>query len=372
MTTDKFISRRQLMALAFVGILSAMTRLLPGAPAQIAGNAAWLAPVAAAPVCVLYFRMLSDMNCRCSEGQGMCELLDMAWGRKLGGVAALIVALWLMFYCGFTLRNASERILSAVYNSGSTWLFSLVLTVMAVIAARGTLRSLARSAQIFALLGGVILAPLLLISAFKVKAAYLLPVTAYDLPEILLSAIAVVNLVSYFGYFTFLYGYTRRCDSDGGVTMRWMAVALGAAFALIFTTVGSMSPALCARLQSPFFIMIRNITLFGVAERVEALVLGIWVITDFVFLAGQIMTASYILSRFCSRIRRQDWCLLIGAVSYGVSFALGSSAFDLRMLSRQIVPLTNMILLLAVLPAAWLTLKIKDAAMKRRTKKAQN
>lgn len=369
MKTDKLITRSQLMATAFVGVLSPMTRLLPGSPAILAGNAAWLAPAVALPFCVLYFRMLGDMTSMRRDGQGMCELLCEAWGRRLGSAAAVVVALWLVFYSAFTLRNASERILSTVYNYGSTWIFSLLLTVMAVIAARGTLRSLARSAQIFAILGAVILAPLLVMAGADVKTEYLLPVTAYDLPGIALAAIPVINLTCYFGYFTFMYSGVRRLASDEGVTMRWLLAVLVAAFSLIYSTVGCLSAALSVRLQSPFFIMIRNITLFGVAERVEALVLGLWVISDFVFISGQMMIASYIFAKQTAAIKRQHWCLIIGAAGFAGSFLLGSSAFDLRILSQQIVPLSNMAIMLVMIPAAWLTLKIKAAVRTKRQEK---
>jgi len=365
MKTDRLISRGQLMAMAFVSILSPMTRLLPAAAVALAGSGAWLAPLAALPICLLYFRMLADMTAMRRDGQGMCELLEMAWGRHMGGAVCAIIGLWLVFYSAFTLRNASERILSAVYNSGSTWVFSLLLTGMAVAAARGTLRSLARSARIFAILGGLILAPLLIMAGADVKTEYLLPVTFYDAPEIMLAAIPVLNLMCYFGYFTFLYGGVRRAPGDEGVTMRWLIGALVAAFSLIYSTVGCLSSALCLRLQSPFFIMIRNVTLFGVAERVEALVLGLWVISDFVFISGQIMTSSQILSRR-GGLRRQDWCLIIGAAAFGGSFLLGSSAFDLRALSYGAVPISNMAIMLVIIPAAWVTLKIKAAAEKRK------
>lgn len=367
MKTDKFIARRQLMALAFVGILSPLTRLLPNVPAEFAGHAAWLAPVLALPVCVIYFRILASLMAMRRDGQGMSDLIYSAWGRHLGAAAVLVFALWLVLYTGFTLRTASERLLSTVYNYGSTWQFSLLLAVIAVIAARGTLRSLARSAQIYAGIIGAILLLLFVFSAADIKMEYLLPVTLGDLPGLGMAAIAFIDLISFFGYYTFIYNGVRREDRDEGITMGWMLMMLGVMFAVMLTTLGNLSAPFCVRLQSPFFIMIRNISFFGVVERVEALVLGIWIITDFTLLAGEIMIASHMLSYMTEKIKRETWCLIIGILSFLESLFMSSSAFQLIGLSEIAVPLSNMFLTLIMLPAVWITLKIKARIAARRS-----
>jgi hypothetical protein len=45
--TDRKITHRQLMALAFVSLLSPLIRSVPDGEILIAGKAAWLSPVAA-------------------------------------------------------------------------------------------------------------------------------------------------------------------------------------------------------------------------------------------------------------------------------------------------------------------------------------
>ena len=65
--------------------------------------------------------------------------------------------------------------------------------------------------------------------------------------------------------------------------------------AIVAAVLGRFGPELSAALTYPFFALVRNTGLFGVAERIEALVTGLWVLSDFVLCAFALMSSSLAL-----------------------------------------------------------------------------
>ena len=53
-------------------------------------------------------------------------------------------------------------------------------------------------------------------------------------------------------------------------------------FLVVAVTLGHFGPELTGRLTYPFFALVRNTSVFGITERIEALVTALWVFSDFV------------------------------------------------------------------------------------------
>ena len=73
-------------------------------------------------------------------------------------------------------------------------------------------------------------------------------------------------------------------------------VTLLSAFAI-----GILGAELTAKLTHPFFTMLRNVSLFHAVERFGALVIGLWVLPDFVLVAMLLTLAVNCLRAACTR-----------------------------------------------------------------------
>ena len=153
-------TRRQLQALSFIILMSPATRLIPGASARAAGHAGWLCPIVAAPLCVLVVLTVSRALKNKAVGEGLGEVVMRAFPH-FGRAVLLLYGLWLSLYAGFSLRSGASRFIYTIYTGSSPWPFVAVGLAAGVLAALGSVKRLARSAEIFRTLLLLAIVPIL-------------------------------------------------------------------------------------------------------------------------------------------------------------------------------------------------------------------
>ena len=359
------VSRRQLLAMAYICMLSPAIRLVPRLPAALGGRAVWLSPLAAAlgagGIGFLFSRCLAAAG----PGRGLAELICAVLGRKAGRAVLGLYALWFTLDAGFILRTAEERLISAVYSEGHLAAFLLLTLFVALVAARGRLRALGRTAEVFAPVIVVILAVILVAAAPDMNAGYLLPVVPADVPQILLGALPMVEVMGVLVPLAF-FGDMQGAAERPGSVWRWAGAAAVSAAILTVPVIGVLSAAVVQRLQHPFFIMLRNIVLFSSAQRIEPTVIVLWVVTDFMFVAVLLMLSAHLTGKVTGKKRRKLSIYVSAALALAAAFACGKSAFDMYMLSDVLVPAVNFVFWI-VLPLFFLC----AAAVKRARRKKE-
>ena len=285
-------SSRQLKALGFVMLLSPATRLLPGAAAREAGHAGWLAPLLAIPFSILVSLLVGRAMSKKEPGEGLGELITRrspCVGRAFCGLYALYLAL----YAGFALRSAASRFIYTIYTGASPLLFVGTGLALALIAALGRPVRLLRTAELFRPLLILTLLPILAAGLAQADLLELLPVTPGDAAG--LARGALISL----GTLGFAILNTAVLDTGearpAGAMAGWCARECVFFSAIIVCVLGRFGPELSGALTYPFFALVRNTGLSGVAERIEALVTALWVLSDFVLSAFSLMAASRLL-----------------------------------------------------------------------------
>lgn len=356
MATNK-ITYRQLMALVFISLLSPIVRVVPDSSVVFGGKAAWLSPlVAIVPVLILFWIIQKLMKNR-AQDEGLAHIILKAFGPWIGRVITVIFILWLTVYIGFVLRTAVERLISSVYTNSSDVAFSIVILLTACIAASGQLKSLARTAQVFVPVIAAVIVLVFALLALDIKIENLLPVTYNDIPRVLLGSIHMINSVVVFAYFAFLYGNVQDSSQKKGISYIISLVVFIAG--LIVCTLGVLSEDIAKSLQSPFFTIIKNIEFFRVLERIDALVITLWVISDFIYLGSLLNISSDIMMVTVKNKKRPMWVWIIGGVALAVSFLISRSAFDLGQLSTYLVPGINLFLTVIIIPLILVVAKLR-------------
>ena len=155
---------------------------------------------------------------------------------------------------------------------------------------------------------------------------------------------------------------------ESSLWLLWMVVLL----CLLTTAITGMFGAeLTAKMNRPFFVMVRNLVFFRTVERVEALVAMLWLFPDFLLVSLLLWSAQHCL-RLIFRFdpaytgerlldpQQGRWlvwpCALAAIVS---SLLIGRSATDLELWSSQIIPLLNMGFALLFLPTVYIIGKLK-------------
>ena len=146
------VTLRQYMSAVFVALFSPVSRLLPGAAAEIAGASGWIAPfLAFLPLAGLLAAM--HFLLRYEDGSvGLGTALCRSLGNFPGKVLTLLLVLWIVFYGAFLLRSGAERLISTVYPSAGPAFFIPPILAVCTMAAAGKLRWAFRSGTVILLL----------------------------------------------------------------------------------------------------------------------------------------------------------------------------------------------------------------------------
>ncbi len=363
MKVEDTVTLRQYASTVFVALFSPMSRLLPGAAAELAGASGWVGPLLAllplAGLTALMYWLLRFGDRSLGLGETLCRSLGNFPGKGL----SLLLALWLVFYGGFLLRSGSERLISTVYPSAGPGFFLPWLLGVCVLAAMGRLRYAFRCGTVILILFSATLVLIYLLALPSVKLSSLWPPRLLEPGKLALSALPAMDTLSPWVYFTFLRGYVREDSHALKRGLKGITVTSLGGLLLLVATLGVLGPELTKRQQYPFFIMIKNLSVFHVIQRIEPLVVTVWLMTDFICVTLVLLSAAEALAGvFPGKRTRYVPACGLGMLILG--FLMAPDALSLTRLSDLVVPGINLGITFLLLPLTGLA--------KLSTKKSRN
>ena len=285
------VGRGQLLAVFFIALMSPTIRLFPRTIIELAGSAAWLSPIAALAAAPGLLWLLKKLHGKCEAAGGLGALLLRCLGGAAGRAVLAVFALWHLFYAGFVLRAGADRFVVMVYPASGPAVFIFTVLALSLLAALHDFRALARSAVLFR---AVFLAVLVLLFAAALPDLHpknLLPVSWKDTPNILLGATQIFNPLFFLVNFLFL---RQPIAEDRGFYrsyLFWISMLLIISAMLCVTAIGSFGAELSIRFNYPFFVMVRNLSLLDIFDRIEALIITLWVFSDFIMVSLMLFIA---------------------------------------------------------------------------------
>ena len=355
MNKDYSFERRQLLSLGTIIMLAPALRIFPAETAAIAGRATWLCPMAAAPLLIGYMHFLTKLMDGREEGENFQDLTLRVLGKKAGPIALAVMSLWMLVYSGFILRAGVDRLIVTTYPNTSPASFTLVMGFLALVAALAPPRSLVRTARMVrpVVLGVLIL--LFVFACFSIEPQNLIPITKAEIIPTILGSAVSIDIVSCSAVaMCLVLGSVKKQDGDFRHLCLWTAENLLLLSLLGIAVVGTFGAELSARLTRPFFVLVKNMVFFHTVERVEALVVMLWIFPDFLltslFLwAGQYslrlmlgFDAKYQSDRYFD-FSRGRWLIWLSATAVTVfAMNLAPDALSLELWSAYIIPAANL------------------------------
>ena len=146
------------------------------------------------------------------------------------------------------------------------------------------MRVLARAGEVFYLALAIGLGLSLAMGAFQMDPGRILPLWGEDLPAIGAAALPVLGLLGYVVFAAFLGD--RVIPRTGGrkKAMGWAVGLCLTLTALQAVCLGNFGPGLSIRMNTPFFMMVKGIGIAGTFQRVESVILALWVLADLALL----------------------------------------------------------------------------------------
>lgn len=371
MNDKNSFDRRALLSLGTVTILAPALRFFVTASTELAGRAAWLTAPAALPVLAVYVLFLSALMDKRNDGENLSDLALRILGNKLGKAFLLITTAWLILYAGFELRSGSDRLIVTVYPNSVPAAFSVVMGIVALAAVLGTERTIVRSARIIL---PVVIGTLLLVlffALFSVSADNLLPITVGDILPVLEGSVSAIDVVSVGAYtLCFFEGCTPRTPHRRRDYILWVTSSLLLLTLLSTAIIGVFGAEITRILTRPFFVLVRNLVFFRTVERVEALIVMLWIFPDFLQVSLLLFSAQYALRRCIgkdaahsggvfdfSEGRYLIWLCCLAAVLIAVFIAPDS--LSMYRWSQKIIPLLNLGYGFLLLPILYIVGKVK-------------
>lgn len=342
MSNDR-ISMRQLLVLLFVALLSPAIRTLPMETAAVAGEAGWLSSLVALPPALfigwLFFRLLG----RFPEGVGLAEAIEQTMGKILGKLLLLLYLLWGFALLCLNTRLYGQRILSTSYRNSTLWLFLAVLLAVVLWMAWGKLSAFARAGEVFFLILTLAFGAVLFFALFHVEKEHVFPIWTEDTLPVFWSSVPALSIMGYFVFGAFLAGGVTRQKGDKARALKWIAAFCILLTVLQFINLGNFGPALITRMEQPFFMMVKGIGIQGAFQRVESVVIALWVLSDLI-LVGLLTFACCTISQrlFHLKEKKQAAPVVVGLAFCG-SILLFSNVFQLDRVAAAVVPTGNLV-----------------------------
>lgn len=351
---ERKLSSTQLMALLWAGLLAPAADQLPGLLLPAAGRGAWLAVLAAGAVLWLLGWAVRSL----SGPEGPASALRRGLGPVFGRAVLLIYIMYGVVLLALRLRLCAARLVGGEEQSGAAWPVVLAVALLALWMGRGKVTAFGRAAQIFLLILVVTAGVVLILALPHARVERVFPITPVLALESLRAAPLAAGVLGWGMYASFLLG---EVDPPGeGRRWRWPLWSLGGTVLLCaaqLVVVANLGTGMAMQLDNPFFALAKGVGVEGAFQRVESLVLALWVLAD-LSIAGVLLLALRVMVReVCPRYQEEKavvWAVLAAAA---LALTLFSGRSDLRDWNRGIIPQMCLILAFALPASLWITLK---------------
>ncbi len=358
--SDHKISMRQVLTLLFASLLSPMVRVLPGRTAALAGRAGWLSALPALPVLLALVWVLCALLR--DSGEGLAQCFRRVLGRGVGRALTLAYLLWGVLLLCMNARQFGLRFLSTGYRNAPLPLFVTALLAAALWLVRKRLPAVARAGEIFYLALALALGFSLFLGGFRVEVRNVLPVWTQDILGVLRGAGPTLAVLGYVVFGGFLGGHVARREENRRRALRWACAFCGVLTAFQWTCLGCFGPGLTQRLDIPFFMMVKGVGVEGAFERIESVIIALWVLSDLALLALLLLACSAMAGElFPLREERSAALPLALLALVGALFLLPNGAELDKWMAEWIVP-GNLLFGFGVPVAVWLV----DALRRRK------
>ena len=329
------ITARQLIFLFVLVTVSPGNRLFPRILSQIGGVAGWTAPALSAIAVIALYNILHVFfqNDRISN---LSDVFDLTIGKIPGKILLVLYLVWTVFLYFLYIRYYAERLLSSIFPNTNIRFFIITMLLIVYIVSRGRITSFARFCEFSFLLLFVIFILFFLTLLPTVKVSNLLPLTYYDIWPAMKSTYPVLGI---WGYLTFLFFLGDHLIKKGEIKQRAKKMII---LLVIMNTVsmicviGSLGPKLAERMPLPFFNAIKQVSIFPEFDRIEAILLSIYVISDFIIIAAFMFIIMNIVKKLFKVSEVKYFSSPLILLGYTGSLFLATDRFELEKFSSFI------------------------------------
>ena len=352
----KTISKRQLLFLISCTVFSPTVRLFSVFSGTDIRQEAMAAPLAAGLIVSVF--LLTVLRGLARTGQNYFQTLRTGFGKPLSSVVTVLYLIWGTLLLVLQLRYCSLRMASAAYAHIPAFVFAGIMVLLCIYALRRGMDTVGRISEIaLPVLFGVLVLLLILLSR-NISPDRLLPQR-----DALGTLHASLFVLASFGYVTFFLFFADEVTDAGRFASNAIKVMTAAALIgvwLFACVIGTLGPFLTAKLPLPFFSAVRQIAVGEFIQHVDAFVVALWIVSDFILLCVLASSMLKLLEGFSGKSRRKTWCVPYLLLCLALLPLAGQKENDAVRLSVYVFMPANLFFLFVVPLAVRITCAIRE------------
>lgn len=348
MDNDKVkISQYQSIAIYMIIFFSPCIRYIPSFTIKQAGNAAWLSIIGAMILAIIY---LINWNAimKKYESVSYVNILKDIMGKFLGSILVIIFFLWITLMISYNVRVYAERILSSTTPNIDMVLLVGIFFLASIYILRSGLVTIARMAEIFMMiiLSVFILASILVLP--KIDVTNFFPITYLDIVPSMKGSLGIIAIWSYISILFMYFDKVTVRKQYKKLNFKLYISLVVISLLIIIVPLGLFGKIVSLKMPVPFLNSIMEISFFDTIERIDAAIILLWVITDFMLTVVFIYSAMHLLKEHFKIQNVRPLLIIYLLFVFFLSLIISKSSFELTALSRNILTYINIIVGFAI------------------------
>ncbi len=337
-------------------VFSPAVRLFSSFVSGMGDQSSWIAPVFSGVFMLGFVFVLSSLI---KDNRNFYQHLEYSLGLKLSKAVGIVYVIWGILLTSVQMRYYAQRVASTIYTEIGMDVFVIIMVGICIYSLRNGISVVARMNELILPLIAVVAALLLAFLTPDIETKVLVPVTDWKS----LTHVAVFNLAS-FGYLTFVLFFTDELTEREKFKKHalWATLALTLFSVWLFVTViGTLGPHIIEKLPYPFFAVVKQISLGEFLQHIEAFVITLWILSDFVLIT---FIGAAVIKLFGGIVRITDtkeFHLPYFVLCTTLVTAMGRTNYEVELLSEKVFIPLNLIFLFIIPFIIFVVGKIKKA-----------
>ncbi|HBY19469.1 MAG: hypothetical protein A2Y24_06975 [Clostridiales bacterium GWE2_32_10] len=342
----------QAMLLFITATYTPAVRLISSVTSKEAKQAAWLTPFISFILFIILIFIIHSIYRKYKDVSFMDAIYDIM-GSFLGKIIVFLYLITLIILLALYFRYFAERLAMSIYPHADINFFIIVMLGVVGITLRHGIVNIARMNEIILPFITVIFILLSLLLLPNIKIENLTPISYKDILPVFNASFSVTAIWVYVLFVFFIGDKIKNKEEIKSYGIKTGVFLLVYTVLMIVTSVGVEGYSIIARAPLSYFIVIRDVSIFGIIERVESILIATWLLSDFIIIS---VFSYIILELLKSLFNFNDAKPLVNVfiiLLYFLTFYLAINVFELGAYSEKFAIPSNVIFGLVIPCIIW-------------------
>ena len=333
--TENKISMRQFFIIYIIAMSALMIRLLPRYSSYFAKEGTWISALIGVVFIYLLIYIL-HITMRKGKDTSFAESFERILGKTGAKILLFLYLVACIWFLSFKIRYFAEKCMTSIFTELQIEFFIMSVLFVAYLIVRNNIQGFARFSEfiwvpILLFIGGV-----LFLTAPSIKLSNLYPVTLYDIDNIFMGTLPISMVFVYLPCMLFLGENIADKEKFLKTGIIYMSVASLMGTSIVLTTVGAFGTELSQVLTQPYFTALKDIEILKALERIEALAITFWIVTDIVLIVILVYVIITLIKKVFNLKDKKNMIIPVLFLEYILSMYIASNMFELEYYSRGI------------------------------------